>query len=324
MCGDGIVGDAEACDDGNDVDTDGCTSQCEPAYCGDGYVWEGVEVCDQKYGCSEDCKAITGCYWDLDAAPLPVQIHPSAGFGQIAFDRNCDLIVSGAYSKLLYRLSHVDGSVTPINVVVPGDAVTGLASHPDGRIYFTVNLPDQMWALELDDSVSKIADLPGIALGLTTAPAGFGSYSGNLIWASENRVYATQPASGSSTAVGALNVGHFTSPTFGPDNTLYVGTHTTARVYTLSDLGVFKLFADLPSNLDGLLVNPTGTQLHVASYANGASIDTLGIPGAAKVEGPFFNLNGGSFPTGMVFDAAGRLLVLGESNMKATVDSFVP
>ena len=46
-CGDGYVQDwVEACDDGNDDETDGCLSTCEVASCGDGYVQTGVEACD--------------------------------------------------------------------------------------------------------------------------------------------------------------------------------------------------------------------------------------------------------------------------------------
>ncbi|MBL9101312.1 MAG: DUF4215 domain-containing protein [Myxococcales bacterium] len=45
-CGDGAVDDGEECDDGNDVDTDACTSACALAVCGDGIVHMGVEGCD--------------------------------------------------------------------------------------------------------------------------------------------------------------------------------------------------------------------------------------------------------------------------------------
>ena len=45
-CGDGVINGSEVCDDGNDIDTDDCTSLCEPARCGDGRVWAGVEQCD--------------------------------------------------------------------------------------------------------------------------------------------------------------------------------------------------------------------------------------------------------------------------------------
>jgi cysteine-rich repeat protein len=45
-CGDGVVQDDEECDDGNDVDTDDCTSTCLEATCGDGFLFARQEDCD--------------------------------------------------------------------------------------------------------------------------------------------------------------------------------------------------------------------------------------------------------------------------------------
>jgi cysteine-rich repeat protein len=45
-CGNGITEQGEQCDDGNQVDTDACTSECRMAECGDGFVWAGMEECD--------------------------------------------------------------------------------------------------------------------------------------------------------------------------------------------------------------------------------------------------------------------------------------
>ncbi|MEM9456628.1 MAG: DUF4215 domain-containing protein [Myxococcota bacterium] len=45
-CGDGELQDGEECDDGNDDDHDGCLTTCLEARCGDGIVHEGVEQCD--------------------------------------------------------------------------------------------------------------------------------------------------------------------------------------------------------------------------------------------------------------------------------------
>ncbi|MCA9552984.1 MAG: hypothetical protein KC933_23310 [Myxococcales bacterium] len=57
-CGDGVLDRGEHCDDGNDVDTDDCLSNCELAYCGDGYVRQGVETCDDGNEAGGD-----GCSW---------------------------------------------------------------------------------------------------------------------------------------------------------------------------------------------------------------------------------------------------------------------
>lgn len=59
-CGDGVVDDGEACDDGNDVDTDACTNSCNVAVCGDGIVHVGVEQCEDGNdidgdGCTNAC-----------------------------------------------------------------------------------------------------------------------------------------------------------------------------------------------------------------------------------------------------------------------------
>ncbi len=81
-CGDGIVNQVtEACDDGNDIDDDGCTSDCrlpigaacteyfecetwrcdgtcQPGQCGDGLINQIDELCDtrgESADCNEDC-----------------------------------------------------------------------------------------------------------------------------------------------------------------------------------------------------------------------------------------------------------------------------
>jgi len=46
VCGDGIVADSEACDDGNKDNTDACLDTCVAAACGDSFVQAGVETCD--------------------------------------------------------------------------------------------------------------------------------------------------------------------------------------------------------------------------------------------------------------------------------------
>ncbi|MEZ4380745.1 MAG: fibrinogen-like YCDxxxxGGGW domain-containing protein [Nannocystaceae bacterium] len=54
VCGNGIVEEGEACDDGDDDDTDACLSTCAAATCGDGFVHAGVEECDDANGSDDD------------------------------------------------------------------------------------------------------------------------------------------------------------------------------------------------------------------------------------------------------------------------------
>jgi MYXO-CTERM domain-containing protein len=81
MCGDGCLDPGEECDDGDNEDGDGCSSECENetppprGYCGDGCVDPGEECDDGDNedgdGCSSDCKIEeepppTGCTQDDD------------------------------------------------------------------------------------------------------------------------------------------------------------------------------------------------------------------------------------------------------------------
>ncbi len=65
-CGDGYLQDGvEMCDDGNDDDTDDCPTSCVPAFCGDGFRQVGLEECDDgnnvsNDGCAADCIAECG------------------------------------------------------------------------------------------------------------------------------------------------------------------------------------------------------------------------------------------------------------------------
>jgi cysteine-rich repeat protein len=60
-CGDGVVHDGEECDDGNAENTDACVEGCKNATCGDDYEQAGVEECDDANivegdGCDPMCK----------------------------------------------------------------------------------------------------------------------------------------------------------------------------------------------------------------------------------------------------------------------------
>lgn len=65
VCGNGVVESGEACDDGNAIETDACSSECALSTCGDGIVHEGVEDCDDANSdntdaCPECATAVCG------------------------------------------------------------------------------------------------------------------------------------------------------------------------------------------------------------------------------------------------------------------------
>ncbi len=58
VCGDGVVGGGEACDDGNPDDDDACVG-CAWATCGDGHVRRGVEDCEGESATCVQCATCT-------------------------------------------------------------------------------------------------------------------------------------------------------------------------------------------------------------------------------------------------------------------------
>jgi cysteine-rich repeat protein len=77
QCGNGVIDTGEACDDGNTVDTDACTSTCQIAVCGDGVVYAGVEECDGLNLAGATCAGL------------------GFGPGQLVCDAGCRLDPSG-------------------------------------------------------------------------------------------------------------------------------------------------------------------------------------------------------------------------------------
>lgn len=76
-CGNGEVEGDEACDDGNDVNTDECLNSCELAVCGDGTLHEGVEECDDGNDDNTD-------------ACLDTCVAASCGDGFVGPGESCD------------------------------------------------------------------------------------------------------------------------------------------------------------------------------------------------------------------------------------------
>ena len=76
-CGDGVVQTGEMCDDGNDNESDGCTSLCRPPECGDAIVSTGEQCDDGNDNETDDCTS--AC-----------EYYSSCGDGVVQFVEQCD------------------------------------------------------------------------------------------------------------------------------------------------------------------------------------------------------------------------------------------
>ena len=77
--------------------------------------------------------------------------------------------------------------------------------------------------------------------------------------------------------------------------------------------------------IDGLAVSPDGTRLFVA-YRPGLTgrIDELSIPDAQLTAGIEFEINWGTFPTGMVVDGDNHVLYQTTDGVNVTIDVYAP
>lgn len=87
-CGDGLLDFDEQCDDGDDDDTDECTTQCKHAFCGDGFVHVGEEGCDGGDNCTDAC---TVAFCGDGFVTAPEQCDDANGDNFDACSSNCQL-----------------------------------------------------------------------------------------------------------------------------------------------------------------------------------------------------------------------------------------
>ncbi|MEZ4380841.1 MAG: DUF4215 domain-containing protein [Nannocystaceae bacterium] len=326
-CGDGKVNASagEACDDGDDDDTDACVAGCVAASCGDGFLWAGVEACDDGNlepgdGCDAACE-VEACVWDVDDLPLPISVHADNYYGQIAFDADCDLLVAGAFSKRLYRVDRTDGSVATI-AEIDQSSINGLVYRPsDGLIYATTVSQHRLYAADGVGGVTEVLELPAITNALAVAPEGFGDYGGQLVAALEtSAIVAIDPGTKSITTIGA-STGILSDLVFAPDGALYVANYTADRIDSVSAEGTFTpLFTGIEKP-DGIAIDGDGSRLFVAYLGQGGSIGQVSLPGAVLTPGPVVSLDAGYYISGLLVDGADNVLYK-SSNGGAVIDAF--
>ncbi len=148
VCGNGVVEDGEACDDGNQVGGDGCEPDCQigEVLCGNGVLDRG-ETCDDGNqasddGCSASC--VTECgFLCLEAGSLCLSgfhavqcASPGPPFGQASPIANtCQLAtlsVDGTYIALSPETT-IDGQPRHLDAMYtdPSNAVFGFAGNTE-------------------------------------------------------------------------------------------------------------------------------------------------------------------------------------------------
>ncbi len=156
-CGDGILDQCEACDDGNNIDCDGCSSDCLliETGCGDGVVC-GVEVCDDGNniecdGCRGDCLALgVPC----PACPLDTNSDCQNDFASISdtSDRHHNIRAADDFIPLSGTINRICWS--------------GVWGGTEAGVNCNDNPPDSAWYLTIyEDDGNGLPDINAIVVG---------------------------------------------------------------------------------------------------------------------------------------------------------------
>jgi cysteine-rich repeat protein len=127
-CGNSFVEPGEECDDGNQLNTDGCTNDCKLAKCGDGFVHAGVELCgDSPQAACEDpspntCGSITPCIPDGQMRTATVRFKVSGGVSVLGLSIDLD------YPETAVRIPGTGNQQTVLDrvTVIPQNGLPGI------------------------------------------------------------------------------------------------------------------------------------------------------------------------------------------------------
>ena len=163
LCGNGMVDPGEACDDGNQDNTDDCTSACELATCGDGFIQDGEE-CDDGNNINDD-----GC---TDACELPpcdeiaVVLQPTPPNVMLVLDK------SGSMFSNTWDHDNNGGTpqITRWNSLY--QVVDGVVTTFDNQIRFGANLFPSVQAQNVYGPAACLtSDFPEVTVGPNNANA---------------------------------------------------------------------------------------------------------------------------------------------------------
>ncbi len=239
----------------------------------------------------------------INTSCMPLGINDT--WGDMAFDRNGDLLIAGSYAGELLLLDRETCEVSTYATIDGENVISVVDDSSRDSIY--VGTDSGVYEINPNDGTySKIVDLPNIS-SIVIAPEGYGSYGGHLVFAAYAKIYAYDPSEIDPPVLIVDNGSVIADLVFGEDGTLYAADYSGHKVITVASNGTIADFVTLPANIDGLEVDNAGS-LFVASSGTSklysVNISTKTISELADV-----SFGGGWYPAGLAFDGFSTLLM---------------
>jgi hypothetical protein len=305
MCQAQAIMQGQLCDD-----LDACTTGeiCNAGMCAGGTA---VSQCSgqTKDGC---CPSTCNDQNDADCGgfdPMlfPVALSPSNyGLGDIDIDANGDLLAVTGTPRNVWKVSRATGMATILaSNVCSGSQLLGVAHRAaDNLIYVSTNT-GAICSVTYQGTSTQVTNLNKVVNALAVAPAGFGSFGGQLIAANQDgTVVAIDPAGPTLTTV-ASGAGGMSDLAFGPTGVLYVSGATTIK--TVASTGGVSSFLTTTGAADGIAVDPDNSRLFIAD-SSGDSIKQVTLPGKQVTTLFAANIDNGYYVAGIIHDKESTLI----------------
>ncbi len=255
---------------------------------------------------------------DWTGTVFPQAYSDGSSIGDMTFDAACNLYFV-TNSNSVYKVAHNTQNLSTL-CSFTGTSLRGIVFNPaDGLLYVGRNdasgsgTDADLYSITLAGTETLLANSSSNQWinGITIAPAGWGSYGGQIILAHRNgSVYAFDPQNPALATVGTTS--EEVSDVAFDGQTLYMAVYDAKQIQTMSPTGTVASFANTSCSPDGLAIDPSSRVFFACGSTN--DVYTLTIPSATPSLYTTVNLSAGWAPSGMIYDGFDTLIVMSGSS----------